>query len=68
MWYKDRRIGNAIAGRDSMERERLERATEAIPERAFAERTSAAIIVLLGFLLIMNLAAVIIRKRMERKW
>jgi phosphate transport system permease protein len=38
------------------------------PERAFAERTSAAIMVLLGFLLIMNLAAVIIRKRMERKW
>lgn len=38
------------------------------PERAFAERTSAAIIVLLGFLLIMNLTAVIIRKRMERKW
>ena len=38
------------------------------PERAFAERTSAAIIVLLGFLLIMNLAAVIMRKRMERKW
>ena len=38
------------------------------PERAFAERTSAAIMVLLGFLLLMNLAAVIIRKRMERKW
>ncbi len=38
------------------------------PERAFAERTSAAIIVLLGFLLVMNLAAVIIRKRMELKW
>ena len=38
------------------------------PERAFAERTSAAIIVLLFFLLAMNLAAVIIRKRMERKW
>ncbi len=38
------------------------------PERAFAERTSAAIIVLLGFLLLMNLAAVIIRRRMERKW
>ncbi len=38
------------------------------PERAFAERTSAAIIVLLGFLLVMNLAAVILRKRMERKW
>jgi phosphate transport system permease protein len=38
------------------------------PERAFAERTSAAIIVLLGFLLVMNLTAVIVRKRMERKW
>lgn len=38
------------------------------PERAFAERTSAAIIVLLGFLLLMNLAAVIIRKRMQRNW
>ncbi|MBT8107991.1 MAG: phosphate ABC transporter permease PstA [Gammaproteobacteria bacterium] len=38
------------------------------PERAFAERTSAAIIVLLGFLLVMNLAAVIMRRRMERKW
>jgi phosphate transport system permease protein len=38
------------------------------PERAFAERTSAAIIVLLGFLLVMNLTAVILRKRMERKW
>ena len=38
------------------------------PERAFAERTSAAIIVLLGFLLVMNLTAVILRRRMERKW
>ncbi|MDH3333518.1 MAG: phosphate ABC transporter permease PstA [Gammaproteobacteria bacterium] len=38
------------------------------PERAFAERTSAAIIVLLGFLILMNLAAVILRKRLERKW
>jgi phosphate transport system permease protein len=38
------------------------------PERAFAERTSAAIMVLLGFLLLMNLTAVIVRKRMERKW
>lgn len=38
------------------------------PERAFAERTSAAIIVLLGFLLVMNLTAVIIRRRMERRW
>jgi phosphate transport system permease protein len=38
------------------------------PDRAFAERTSAAIIVLLSFLLIMNLTAVILRKRMERRW
>jgi phosphate transport system permease protein len=38
------------------------------PERAFAERTSAAIIVLLAFLLLMNLTAVIIRKRVERQW
>jgi phosphate transport system permease protein len=38
------------------------------PERAFAERTSAAIVVLLGFLLAMNLVAVLLRKRMERKW
>jgi len=38
------------------------------PERAFAERTSAAIIVLLAFLLAMNLAAVIMRKRVERQW
>jgi phosphate transport system permease protein len=38
------------------------------PERAFAERTSAAIMVLLGFLLLMNLVAVILRKRMEQKW
>ena len=38
------------------------------PERAFAERTSAAIVILLGFLMLMNLAAVIIRKRVERKW
>ncbi|MDH4073470.1 MAG: phosphate ABC transporter permease PstA [Gammaproteobacteria bacterium] len=38
------------------------------PERAFTERTSAAIIVLLGFLLLMNLAAVIMRLRVERRW
>ena len=38
------------------------------PERAFAGRTSAAIIVLLAFLLVMNLAAVIIRRRVERQW
>jgi len=38
------------------------------PERAFVERTSAAIMVLLGFLLVMNLAAVWLRSRFERRW
>jgi phosphate transport system permease protein len=38
------------------------------PERAFEERTSAAIIVLLGFLMVMNLAAVLLRNRVERHW
>lgn len=38
------------------------------PERAFVERTSAAIIVLLAFLIVMNAAAVILRKRFERRW
>ena len=38
------------------------------PERAFVERTSAAIIVLLAFLITMNAAAVILRKRFERRW
>ncbi|MGD8880301.1 MAG: phosphate ABC transporter permease PstA [Desulfobacterales bacterium] len=38
------------------------------PERAFVERTSAAIIVLLAFLIAMNAAAVILRKRYERRW
>ena len=38
------------------------------PERAFVERTSAAIIVLLVFLITMNAAAVILRKRFERRW
>jgi phosphate transport system permease protein len=38
------------------------------PERAFVERTSAAIIVLLGFLIVMNATAVFLRKRFERRW
>jgi len=38
------------------------------PERAFVERTSAAICVLLGFLILMNVSAVLLRKRFERKW
>jgi phosphate transport system permease protein len=38
------------------------------PERAFLERTSAAIIVLLAFLIVMNATAVILRNRYERRW
>jgi phosphate transport system permease protein len=38
------------------------------PERAFVERTSAAIMVLLAFLIAMNAAAVILRRRFERRW
>jgi phosphate transport system permease protein len=38
------------------------------PERAFVERTSGAIMVLLGFLLIMNAIAVVLRNRFERRW
>jgi len=38
------------------------------PERAFVERTSAAIMVLLTFLIVMNSLAVILRKRFERRW
>jgi len=38
------------------------------PERAFVERTSAAIMVLLGFLVLMNAIAVLLRKRFERRW
>ncbi len=39
-----------------------------LPERAFVERTSAAILVLLAFLLLMNLTAVLLRKRFERRF
>ncbi|MFO1429339.1 MAG: phosphate ABC transporter permease PstA [Candidatus Competibacteraceae bacterium] len=39
-----------------------------LPERAFVERTSAAIIVLLAFLAVMNATAVILRRRFERRW
>ena len=38
------------------------------PERAFLERTSGAIMVLLAFLLLMNAAAVILRQKFERRW
>jgi len=38
------------------------------PERAFTALTSGAIMVLLAFLIIMNGAAVILRKKFERRW
>ena len=38
------------------------------PERAFTERTSAAILILLGVLILLNGAAVILRKIFERRW
>jgi phosphate transport system permease protein len=38
------------------------------PERAFTERTSAAIMVLLAFLITMNMIAIFLRKRFEHRW
>ncbi len=38
------------------------------PERAFVERAAAAIAILLGFLVLMNLIAVVLRRRFERTW
>jgi len=38
------------------------------PERAFVERTSAAIIVLLLFLIAINALIVLLRRRLERRW
>jgi phosphate transport system permease protein len=38
------------------------------PERAFVERTSAATMVLLAFLITMNTLAVVLRKRFEKRW
>jgi phosphate transport system permease protein len=37
-------------------------------ERAFVEKTSAAIIVLLAFLATMNFGAILLRKKFERRW
>lgn len=37
-------------------------------ERAFVERTSGAIIVLLLFLILMNIGAILLRRRFERRW
>ncbi|HUS96513.1 MAG TPA: phosphate ABC transporter permease PstA [Hyphomicrobiaceae bacterium] len=38
------------------------------PERAFLQKTSAAIMVLLFFLIIMNLAAIVLRKKFEQRF
>jgi len=38
------------------------------PERGFVTRTSAAILVLLGFLVVMNAAAIYLRQKFERTW
>ena len=38
------------------------------PERAFVEKTAAGILVLLAFLIVMNLSAILLRKRFERRW
>ena len=39
-----------------------------LPEKGFVEKTSAAIMVLLAFLVAMNTFAVILRRKFERKW
>jgi len=38
------------------------------PERGFVSRTSAGILVLLGFLVLMNAVAIFLRQRLERTW
>jgi len=38
------------------------------PERGFVEKTAAATLVLLFFLIVMNLIAVLLRKKFERRW
>ena len=38
------------------------------PERAFIEKTSAGIMVLLAFLIVMNAIAIFVRRRFERRW
>lgn len=38
------------------------------PEPGFQQKTAAAIMILLGFLVVMNALAVILRRRFERRW
>ncbi len=37
-------------------------------ERAFVERMSGAIIILLAFLMVMNITAIVLRRKFERRW
>ena len=39
-----------------------------LPEQGFVEKTSAGIIVLIGLLILLNLGAIILRKKFEKKW
>ena len=39
-----------------------------LPEAGFVEKTSGAILILLTFLILLNLGAIILRKKFERKW
>ena len=41
---------------------------ETASERAFHEKTAAAILVLIAFMVLMNLLAVIVRRKFERRW
>lgn len=38
------------------------------PERAFTAMTAAGILILLAFLVVMNMIAIVLRKRFERRW
>jgi len=38
------------------------------PERGFVARTSAAILALLAFLIVMNAIAIYLRQRFQKKW
>jgi phosphate transport system permease protein len=58
--------GSVVDGAAVMPTQIFEWANKA--ERGFEERTAAAILVLLTFLVIMNAAAVYLRKKFERRW
>ena len=57
--------GERIDGRENVGGEVLRRSRI---DRGFIERTSAAIVVLLIFLLVMNGIAIYLRNRFEKRW